>query len=336
MNKESVKFVVIGCGHIGKRHIAMIQNQVEAKLVAVVDKRAPEELGISEIGVPFFYSVDELLASGLTFEVANIAVPNGLHASMALRMLRAGKHVVIEKPMTLSSADAEEIINVSEAVQRHVFVVMQNRYSPPSVWLKELMDTGKLGDIYMVQINCFWNRDQRYYQSGDWRGTKDLDGGTLYTQFSHFIDIMYWVFGDIKNITGRFYDFNHQQMTAFEDSGVLTFEFERGGVGSLSFSTAVWDKNIESSMTVIGSQGSVKIGGQYMDKVEYCHIRDYQMPELPPTQPGNDYGSYKGSAANHVFVIQNVVDVLRNRDTVTTNAKQGATVVRIIEDMYSI
>src|SRR5690606_26992529 len=201
----------------------------------------------------------------------------------------------------LSSADAEEIINVSKAVQRHVFVVMQNRYSPPSVWLKELMDTGKLGDIYMVQINCFWNRDQRYYQSGDWRGTKDLDGGTLYTQFSHFIDIMYWVFGDIKNITGRFYDFNHQQMTAFEDSGVLTFEFERGGVGSLSFSTAVWDKNIESSMTVIGSQGSVKIGGQYMDKVEYCHIRDYQMPELPSTQPGNDYGSYKGSAANHVF-----------------------------------
>jgi predicted dehydrogenase len=123
-------------------------------------------------------------------------------------------------------------------------------------------------------------------------------------------------------------------MTDFEDSGIVTFDFQNGGSGVLNFSTSVWDKNLESSMTIIAENGAVKIGGQYMDKVEYCHVKDYEMPELAPTNPGNDYGAYKGSAQNHNFVIENVVDVIHNRATITTNALEGLKVVEIIERVY--
>jgi UDP-N-acetyl-2-amino-2-deoxyglucuronate dehydrogenase len=334
---NKIKFAVIGCGHIGKRHAEMIRRNDESELVALVDIKSPDALGISDYQVPFYSSIEALLASPLIdqIDVINIASPNGFHAEHALMALDAKKHVVIEKPMALSRQDAEKVIYKSLHVHKQVFAVMQNRYSPPSVWIKELLNSGRLGKIFMMQLNCYWNRDDRYYKQDSWHGKKDLDGGTLFTQFSHFIDLMYWLFGDIQNIQSRFANFNHSHSTEFkEDSGIINFEFVNGGLGCLNFSTSIWDKNLESSMTIIAEHGSVKIGGQYMDKVEVCHVKDYNMPELPPTNPGNDYGAYKGSAANHHFIIENVVDVLKNRSTITTNALEGLKVVDIIERMY--
>ena len=188
----------------------------------------------------------------------------------------------------------------------------------------------------MVQVNCFWNRDDRYYKKGGWKGTQDLDGGTLFTQFSHFIDIMYWLFGDIENIQGKFEDFTHQESTDFEDSGIVSFDFKKGGMGCLNYSTAVWNSNLESSMTVIGSKGSIKIGGQYMNEIEYCNIKDYKIPKLAPSNPPNDYGPYKGSAANHHYIIENVVETLRGQNVATTNVLEGLKVVEIIEKIYKL
>jgi UDP-N-acetyl-2-amino-2-deoxyglucuronate dehydrogenase len=330
---QKIKFAVIGCGHIGKRHAEMISRNPECELSALVDVKEKSKLGV-DYSVPFYNSIDELLNSDTEVEVLNIATPNGFHAEHALKALESKKHVVIEKPMALRKADAEKVIYKALNVHRHVFAVMQNRYSPPSMWIKEMVDSGKLGKIYMVQLNCYWNRDDRYYKKDSWHGKKDLDGGTLFTQFSHFIDIMYWLFGDVDQISARLADHNHQNLTEFEDSGVVTFDFVNGGMGCLNFSTSVWDKNLESSMTVIAENGSVKIGGQYMDKVEYCHVKDYQMPVLAPTNPGNDYGAYKGSAQNHNLLIDNVVDVLKGRSTITTNALEGLKVVDIIERIY--
>ena len=148
---------------------------------------------------------------------------------------------------------------------------------------------------------------------------------------------MYWLFGDIQHIQARFADFNHQQLTDFEDSGLVTFEFVNGGMGCLNYSTAVWNKNMESSMLIVAENGSVKIGGQYMNEVEYCHIKDYEMPELAPTNPGNDYGPYKGSAQNHNFVIRNVVEVLQHTGAQnTTTALEGLKIVDIIRRIYAL
>lgn len=331
---DKIKFAVIGAGHIGKRHAEMISREDEAELVAMVDVRSKEECGAEGFDVPFFHTIEELLASGIQFDVANVCTPNGLHAPQSLALLEGRKHVVCEKPMGLSKDSCEQVIFKSLQVSKSVFCVMQNRYSPPSEWIKELVSKGILGDIFMVQLNCYWNRDDRYYKKGGWKGTQELDGGTLFTQFSHFIDIMYWLFGDIKNIQGKFADFTHQNSTDFEDSGMVNFEFVNGGLGCINYSTAVANQNLESSITVIGSKGSVKIGGQYMNEVEVCNIEGYEMPVLKEANPANDYGPYKGSAANHNFVIRNVIDTLKGRTTATTNALEGLKVVEIIERIY--
>lgn len=335
---EKVRFAIVGSGHIGKRHATMVQENPESELAAMMDVRDKEELGVEGFDVPFFQSLEELLASDVPFDIVTVCTPNGLHAEQSLQALEARKHVVCEKPMALGKADCEQVIYKALQVSRHVFCVMQNRYSPPSVWLKEVVEEGLLGDNLMVQVNCYWNRDERYYGeygNAGWKGSQELDGGTLFTQFSHFIDIMYWLFGDIRNIKGEFRDFKHQENTEFEDSGIVQFEFVNGGIGTINYTTAVWDRNLESSMTIIGSKGSIKVGGQYMNEVEYCNIEGYEKPEIAEANPPNDYGTYKGSAANHHYIIQNVVDTLKGRTSATTNALEGLKVVDIIERIYT-
>jgi len=332
---ELVKFAVVGCGHIGKRHAEMICRNPKAVLVALIDVKEKSSLNINAYNVPFFQSLEEFLQSGIAADVINIATPNGLHAQQALQCLNAQKNIVIEKPIATTKADAEKIIFKALNVHKYVFAVMQNRYSPPSVWIKEMIESGKLGKIFMVQMNCYWNRDERYYKKDAWHGTKKLDGGSLFTQFSHFVDIFYWLFGDIQNIQTKLRCFNHEGLTEFEDSGLVTFDIVNGGIGSINFSTSVWNKNMESSMTIIAENGSIKIGGQYMEQIEYCHVKDYTMPQLPKTNPGNDYGGYQGSAANHAYVIENVIDVIHSNSSITTNALEGLKVVDIIECIYA-
>lgn len=340
---SKIKFAVIGCGHIGKRHANMINENENLELVALCDTRPKNVLDIEQYSdAAFFSSIDELLNSKIELDAVAIATPNGFHEEQSLKVLEHGYHVVIEKPMSLSKAGCEKIIFKALQKDKNVFCVMQNRYSPPSVWLKDILNSGKLGKIYLVQTNCYWNRDDRYYKPDpktgrptSWHGTSDLDGGTLFTQFSHFIDLMYWYFGDITNIQAKFKDFSHQNSTDFEDSGFVSFDFVDGGMGSLNYSTSVWDKNLESSITVIGENGSLKVGGQYMNEVEYCHIIDYTMPVLAESNPPNDYGPYKGSAANHHFIYDNIVNVLNGKESITTNALEGLKVVEIIERIYN-
>lgn len=311
----------------------MVVRHPDAELMAMCDVRSKEECAVP-YDVPFFHSPEEMLQNVKDCDVVCICSPNGLHAEHALIALEHQKHVVIEKPMALTKADCEKIIFSALNMHKQVFCVMQNRYSPPSAWIKELIQNKTLGEIFMVNINCYWNRDQRYYGKSNWKGSLEMDGGTLFTQFSHFIDIMYWLFGDITNIQARFRDFNHNDNTDFEDSGVVSFDFVNGGIGTINFSTSVHKINFESSLTIVAEKGTVKLGGQYMNEVSYCEIEDYTMPVLPEANPANDYGDYKGSAANHVYIIQNVVETIQGKNNITTNALEGLKVVDIIERIY--
>ncbi|HAQ19834.1 MAG TPA: oxidoreductase [Prolixibacteraceae bacterium] len=334
--KEKIRFAVVGLGHIGKRHAEMVLWNPRTELAAVCDIRTPEECKTSYKDIPFYPSIDELLEKETSLDVINICTPNGLHAEMAIKALEKGLHVVVEKPMALTKTDAERIVFKSLEKHKIVFCVMQNRYSPPSVWLKSVMDQNLLGKLFHVQINCYWNRDEHYYTHQNWHGDQQLDGGTLFTQFSHFIDIMYWLFGDIKNISGQFRDFNHQSLTDFEDTGIVNFEFVKQGIGTLNYSTSVYLENLESSMTIIGEKGTIKVAGQYMNEVTYCNIKNYQMPKLEASAPPNDYGLYKGSAQNHHLVIQNVVDTIIGLQPMSTNALEGLKIVDIIERIYAV
>ena len=334
---DTIKFGVIGYGHIGKRHADMIKENPAMELVAVcdVDPELQSRVAKSYQDVAFYQDHQQMMEKHPELDVVCVCSPNGLHAQHALDALGQNNHVVCEKPMGLSKANCEAVIHKALQVSKHVFCVMQNRYSPPAVWLKQLMDEDRFGKIYLIQINCYWNRGDSYYKKSAWKGTLRLDGGPLYTQFSHFVDIMYWLMGDIQNVKATFNNFNHEHNTEFEDSGMVHFEFTKGGLGQFNYTTSVYDQNLESSLTIIGEKGSVKVGGQYMDKVEYCDIKDYQMEELPPSNPPNDYGDYKGSAANHQFIFENVLDTLSGKSSVTTNALEGLKVVEIIERIYS-
>ena len=336
---DKIQFAVIGCGHIGKRHATMVQLNPECELKALCDVQPKDQLGLEQFDVPFFDDVETMLTDIEDIDVVCVCTPNGLHASQSAICLDHKKHVVVEKPMGLHKQDCETLIYKALNVSKNIFCVMQNRYSPPSLWLKEMVSSEKLGDIYSVQVNCYWNRDDRYYfKNGEkhpWKGNADLDGGTLFTQFSHFIDLMYWIFGDITDIQAKFSNNNHQHSIDFEDSGLVNFRFVNGGMGCLNYSTSVWDSNLESSVTVIAEKGTVKVGGQYMNEVEYCNVKDYTFTELPPSNPANDYGHYKGSANNHPYVFENVADVLKGRKRISTNALEGMKVVDIIERIYS-
>jgi len=326
-----IGFAVLGCGHAGARHARVVKACDGAMLTALADIRPKEELGLAELSTAFYASVDEMLASATDTDAVIIATPNYLHAAHAIQCMEAGKHVVIEKPLALTIADAAAILSKSEVTGRQIFVVMQNRYAPAIRWLKELLTDGVLGKIYLVQLSCFWNRDQRYYQPGSWHSKKDTDGGTLFTQFSHFIDILYWLFGDITNINARTFNFGHSTMTDFEDSGVVQFDFAKGGIGNLSFSTCVWDKNMETSLTVIAENGSVRIGGQYMNRIDHCHIKDVSDKSL--SAPVNDNSLYL--LHNQEVLLQHIVWQLQGKASTTIKGEEGKKVVEIIERIYA-
>jgi len=330
------RFVLVGFGRIGKRHSAVLHEHPLAQLVALVDRdTARQDDPDYPRGVPFFEDLEQFLQSPIQADVAIIATPNGWHCRQGIRALQQQMHVIIEKPMGVKSSDCEDLIKASRQAQRQVYVVKQNRYSPPARWLKELVDGGALGRIYQLQINCFWNREAAYYRNSDWKGTAEWDGGILFTQFSHFIDILYWVFGDIEHINTRLANFAHSDSTEFADSGVCFFDLVRGGLGSIQFSTTAWQQNMESSLSLLAENGSLKIGGQYMNEVRYCRIKDYERPKLAPAAQANQYEGYQGSAAHHYAMLDNVIKSLQSKTSHTVNAQEGMKVVDIIERIYA-
>ena len=328
-----MRFAIIGCGNIGKRHAEQIQ--AIGKLVAVCDITRPkaEELG-KKYDAGSFSSIEELFAQRKDIDVAVICTPNGLHAQHSLISLQAGCHVLCEKPMAIKSSDCLKMIQEAEKAGKHLFIVKQNRFNPPVVAVKKLLDEKKLGNIYSIQLNCFWNRDAGYYENS-WKGTMEMDGGTLFTQFSHFIDLLYWMFGDVKQVKAFKKNFAHKNIIEFEDTGVVILEFANGMIGAINYTVNSFQKNMEGSLTVFGEKGTVKIGGQYLNKLEYQLINDYVIADLPEGNKPNDYGYYQGSMSNHDKVYQNLVDVIQNNAAMAASSYEGLKTVQIIEKIYA-
>ncbi len=275
-----------------------------------------------------------MLVSVPGVEVVSICTPNGLHAMHSIAALRAGRHVLCEKPMAINVHDCGEMIKEAEKANRRLFIVKQNRFNPPVAAVKRIIDEGKLGRLYSVQLNCYWNRNPEYY-AGSWKGTKALDGGTLYTQFSHFIDLLYWIVGDVREVRAIVSNEHHKGIIEFEDQGVAILDFYSGVTGSVHYTVNAHEKNMEGSLTIFGEKGTVKIGGQYLNELEYQDIEGFAITDLPPGNPPNNYGKYVGSMSNHDKVYANVVDVLRQGGTIATNGFEGLKTVEIIDKIYA-
>jgi len=330
-----IKFALIGCGRIAKRHAEHIINY--GKLIAVCDIIENNAIQLaSEYNVPYFLTIQELLInySSDDIDVVVVCTPNGLHAEHSILALKSGMHVVCEKPMAIKSEDCRIMIQEAEKANKRLFIVKQNRFNPPVVALKNAIDDNKLGKILSIQLNCFWNRNEDYYASSLWKGTRNLDGGTLFTQFSHFIDLLYWLIGDIKEVFAFGGNLNHKNSVEFEDTGVASLRFNNNVLGTINYTINSYEKNMEGSLTVFGEKGTIKVGGQYLNELEYQHINSFLIKGLPKGNPSNNYGSYHGSMSNHHFVYENVVDVLKSNGIIATNGFEGLKTVEIIEKIY--
>lgn len=332
MNKK-LNFAIIGCGRIAQRHAEHIQ--MTGRLIAVCDIEEKKAIDLGKkYGAKSYRLVTDMLAAHPGVDVIAVCSPNGMHATHTIQALKAGAHVVCEKPMALSVQDCGDMINTAEKSNRRLFVVKQNRFNPPVAAVKNLIDEGRLGKIYSVQLSCFWNRNEAYYQNS-WKGTKDLDGGTLYTQFSHFIDLLYWMVGDVKEARALMGNFHHKGTIEFEDTGCVSVQFYNGAIGTINYTVNSFGRNMEGSLTIFAEKGTVKIGGQYLNELEYQMIDGYEIKDLPPGNPANNYGQYFGSMSNHDKVYQNVAEVLTNGGVIATNGFEGLKTIEIIDKIYS-
>ncbi len=333
MTKSNLHFALVGCGRIAQRHAEHINKKAVLSAVCDIVPDKADELAL-KYGVTAYYNLDEMLKMEKDIDLVSICSPNGLHAEHTIKALQAGKHVICEKPMALSAADCGRMIQAAEKQNKRLFAIKQNRYNPPVAAVKQLIDDGKLGTIYSVQLNCFWNRNEEYYKNS-WKGTKDMDGGTLFTQFSHFIDLLYWMIGDVKEVHAMMDNFHHRNMIEFEDSGVVVLRFMNGAIGSINYTVNSFQKNMEGSLTIFGEKGTVKIGGQYLNELEYQQIDGYKIENLPEGNKPNNYGNYVGSMSNHNLVYDNVIEVLEKGGSITTSAFEGLKTVEIIQKIYA-
>lgn len=326
-----IRFAIVGFGNIGQRHAQHIVQHQAAQLVAVCDIDSQKA---SLVQVPFYTNLDEMLEQ-IDAEVLCVCTPNYLHEKHCIAALEHSWHALVEKPMALSTAECNRMIATAQKHNKLIFAVKQNRYNPPVVAVKNLIEQQLLGKIFMIQVNCFWNRGDSYYQQSAWRGKKVMDGGCLFTQFSHFIDILYYLNGPIVNSYGQVANYAHQHNTEFEDTGSFVAKAQNGALINFNFTTCAYQKNREGSISIFAEKGCVKIGGQYLNTVEYQNIADYSIPEIQAQAQNNDYGHYQGSMSNHDKVIENVVQVLQHKAQIMTTAEEGRDVVQMIEQLYA-
>jgi UDP-N-acetyl-2-amino-2-deoxyglucuronate dehydrogenase len=332
MKKSVINFAIIGCGRIAQRHAEHISKRGQLVAVCDVVEDKAQQLATT-YGAKAYTSYADMLAHEPSIDVVAVCSPNGLHAQHAIDGLKAGFHVLCEKPMGLSVKECGEMMQTAERSNKRLFAIKQNRYNPPVAAVKEIIEAGKLGKVLSVQLSCFWNRNMDYY-ANSWKGTKDLDGGTLFTQFSHFIDLLYWLIGDVEEVAAYMGNFAHEGIIEFEDTGVVILKFTNGSIGTVNYTVNSFDKNMEGSLTIFGEKGTVKIGGQYLNELEYQQIQDYRIENLPEGNKANNYGNYTGSMSNHDKVYDNLIEVLIHNAPITTSSYEGMKTVEIIEKIY--
>ena len=331
---KKIRFAIVGCGSIGKRHIAVLDAEPDAEIAAICDLDRTRAQELSELygNIPFYTDFDKML-NELKADVINIVTPHALHASMSMSALEKGFHVLVEKPMALSSSDCQRMNDTAKKCGKKLWVVKQNRHNVPVQLARQVISEGRLGKIFMIKCDILWNRYQGYYDDSPWRGNLDEEGGALFTQASHFIDLLIWWCGDIDEVKAKAETQNHTIET--EDSGIAVLKFSSGTLGSLVWTTCVYHKNFEGSITIIGEKGTIKIGGQYLNKMEFWDVEGFPLPEgIDFNDKPNAYGKYQGTSSNHDKVIKHIISAMRNGDGETVEGTEGIRSIHAIEKIY--
>ena len=330
MSENSFRVGLVGCGRISKNHVDALKRVDGLTLVAVcdIDAERAEKAG-AEHGVPWFKSLDDMLRDGKC-DVVAICTPSGVHSANGIAAAKAGKHVVTEKPMAISLAQADELVKACDDAGVHLFVVKQNRLNPPIQLLKRAIDKGRFGRIYMANVTVRWTRPQEYYDAEPWRGTWEFDGGAIMNQASHYVDLMQWLVGPVESVLAK--TATQARKIEAEDSGIGILKFRSGALGVIEVNVLTYPKNLEGSITILGETGSVKIGGTAVNRVEHWTFASYddddKLVESANTNPPNVYGF------GHEGYYRNVLAVLRGQAKAETDGRAGRKSLELILGIY--
>jgi UDP-N-acetyl-2-amino-2-deoxyglucuronate dehydrogenase len=328
-----IRIALLGCGRIAKRHSDLLGGGHinGAKLVGVCDGiRARADAISSRFDVPAYYDLEQLLEQR-DVDVVSVLTPSGLHPAHAIAVAKAGKHVVVEKPMALRLEDADAMIEACDAAGVKLFVVKQNRFNVPVVKAREALDAGRFGRLVLGTVRVRWCREQSYYDQDAWRGTWAYDGGVLANQASHHIDMLEWFFGDVVSVHAR-------AITALvkieaEDTAIATLKFRNGALGIIEATTAVRPTDLEGSLSILGEKGAVEIAGFAVNQIRHWRFvaeldSDKEVIENYSVNPPNVYGF------GHQAYYEHVVDCLQNQSPALVDGFQGRKSLELISALY--
>jgi predicted dehydrogenase len=328
-----MNIAIIGCGRISLRHgqaLRELQQQRDIRLAATCDViRSRAEHLAQEFGGTPYTDYREVLARE-DVDIVSVCVPSGLHVAIGQDAARAGKHVLIEKPIALTLEDADALIQTCHEAGVTLSVVLQNRFNPPMRDLHRLVKSGALGRIYLSNVTVRWYRPQSYYDDG-WHGTWAMDGGVFMNQAIHHIDALLWLMGKPVSVTAYTATLAHQMEA--EDVGVALIKFASGALASIEASTLTYPQNLEGSIALFGERGSVKVGGTALNRKEFWKIegmiekeREILMSEA--VDPPSVYGY------SHREQIADLLDAIAEQRSPATPGSEARRSVELVLAIY--
>jgi UDP-N-acetyl-2-amino-2-deoxyglucuronate dehydrogenase len=330
MSAPAVRIALVGCGRISRNHFDALARVPGFELTAVCDviESRARETG-TRLGVAWFTSYADMLAEA-PCDVVAVCTPSGLHPDHGILAAAAGKHVVCEKPMAISLADADRLVDACDRAGVQLFVVKQNRLNPPIQLLRRAVDKGRFGRLFLANTTVRWTRPQEYYDQAPWRGTWAFDGGAIMNQASHYVDLMQWLMGPVESVSARTATLARRIET--EDTGAAVLRFASGALGVIEVTMLTYPRNLEGSITILGEKGTVKVGGTAVNRVEHWSFADYddddKAVDQAATNPPNVYGF------GHEGYYRNVLAVLRGKARADTDGREGRKSLELILGIY--
>jgi len=328
---RKIRFALVGCGRIAENHFRAIEKHGErAELVAVADVNTEALANAAkETGAKPYRNIRDLLAD-TNADIVTLTTPSGLHPEQAIQVAASGRHVLTEKPMATKWHDGVRMVRACDEAGVHLFVVKQNRRNSTLQLLKQAVDKGRFGRIYMVNINVFWSRPQSYYDAAKWRGTWEFDGGAMMNQASHYMDLLHWLIGPIESVQA--YTATLARDIEAEDTGVISVRWRSGALGSVNVTMLTYPKNFEGSITIIGEKGTVRVGGVAVNEIQH-----WEFAEPDPDDEKIKSASYETTSVygfGHPLYYDNVIRVLRGEAEPAVDGRQGLTSLEVLIAAY--
>ncbi|WP_416729654.1 Gfo/Idh/MocA family protein [Fictibacillus sp. JL2B1089] len=320
-----IKFAIVGMGHIAKKHVEAINEAHGAELVAVCDA-ASERLEEYSGKYETYTDLDEMLRVNKDIQVVNICVPSGLHARLTKIVAEHGRHIVVEKPMSLKLEDSEEMIRIAKENNVKLAVVHPNRFRPAIMKLREKMEQGVFGTMSHANATVRWNRGQAYYDQAPWRGTKEFDGGVLMNQAIHNLDLMLWLMGEVESVQAM--AATRLRKIEAEDVAAAVVRFKSGALGVIEAATTIYPKNLEESLSIFGEKASVKIGGSnalFIETWDMEHSIEGEKESFNESIKDNPLGK-----PGHQWIIEDMVQAVQENREPIVSGQDGMAPVKLI------